>query len=74
MFIWNILKIYLNKNVDFFKNNKLNVAVHIRRPSPKDDTRIDGTDTPDKYFLDKIKHIRENYNNPLFHIYSGKHK
>tara|TARA_B100001175_G_scaffold312698_1_gene319123 strand:- start:2210 stop:2968 length:759 start_codon:yes stop_codon:yes gene_type:complete len=59
-----------NKNVDFFKNNKLNVAVHIRRPSPKDDTRIDGTDTPDRYFLDKIKHIRENYNNLLFHIYS----
>jgi len=46
------------------------IAVHIRRPNPCD-TRIDGADTPDSYYLDKIHMIRELYGGDVeFHIYS----
>ena len=50
-----------------------NVAIHVRRHN-KEDNRIDGTNTPDEYYLNVIKYIRANHNNtekPLrFHIYS----
>lgn len=46
------------------------IAVHIRRPNPCD-TRIDGADTPDSYYLDKINMIRKLYDGAVeFHIYS----
>lgn len=50
-----------------------NVAVHVRRHN-KEDNRIDGTNTPDEYYLNVMKYIRANHKNtekPLrFHIYS----
>ena len=62
-----------NKEKDFFKNNKINVAIHVRRPNPHDN-RIEGTNTPDSYYLNIINIIRTKYKNNnkclLFHIYS----
>jgi hypothetical protein len=48
-----------------------NVAVHVRRHN-KEDNRIDGTNTPDEYYLNVMKYIRaSNTEKPLrFHIYS----
>ncbi len=62
----------LNKNLhNYFNNENLNIAVHIRRPNPHDN-RIYGTDTPDTVFLNIINTLRVVYSsqNPLFHIYS----
>ena len=66
-----------NKDRDFYKNNKFNVAVHVRRPNIHDD-RIEGSNTEDSYYLNVINHIREKYKNKenkenkdlCFHIYS----
>jgi len=60
-----------NKNRNFFENNKFNISVHIRRPNVHDN-RVYGADTPDKYFLNVINHIRTKYSDKdlLFHIYS----
>uniref|UniRef100_A0A6C0B031 Glycosyl transferase family 1 domain-containing protein n=1 Tax=viral metagenome TaxID=1070528 RepID=A0A6C0B031_9ZZZZ len=62
-----------NKNRNFFKNNKLNIAVHIRRPNTHDNGGCGerGT-TPLKYYFDIIEKIKQNYSNRelLFHIYS----
>ena len=62
-----------NKEKDFFKNNKINVAIHVRRPNPHDN-RIEGANTPDSYYLNIINIIRTKYKNNnkclLFHIYS----
>jgi hypothetical protein len=62
-----------NKEKDFFKNNKMNVAIHIRRTNIHD-SRVDGTDTPDIYYLNLINLIRNKYKNNsdclIFHIYS----
>jgi GR25 family glycosyltransferase involved in LPS biosynthesis len=60
-----------NKDKDVYKNNKFNIAVHIRRPNIHDD-RIEGTNTEDLYYLNIINHIREKYKNKdvCFHIYS----
>jgi hypothetical protein len=60
-----------NKEKDVYKNNKINIAVHIRRPN-KEDCRIEGADTIDEYYLRVMNHIREKYNNNelLFHVYS----
>jgi hypothetical protein len=72
--------IYLYKQV-FWKNktrsynkdsgsSKKYIAVHIRRPNICD-TRIEGADTPNSYYLDKINMIRELYDGDTeFHIYS----
>jgi len=62
---------YKYKELNYFKNNKINVAVHIRRPN-KHDNRIQGTDTPDDYYLTIIKKIKEKYFDKklIFHIYS----
>lgn len=65
-----------NKDKNVFKNNKLNIAVHIRRPNSHDN-RKEGTNTPDKYYLNIINIIRNKYQNRelLFHIYSqGENK
>ena len=60
-----------NKEKNIFKNDKINVAVHIRRLLPHD-TRIAGTDIPDDYYLNVMKNIRNKYQNKKlqFHIYS----
>lgn len=60
-----------NKERDYFKNGKINVAVHVRRPNPHDN-RKQGSDTPDNYYLNIIRIIREKYKkiDLLFHIYS----
>ena len=60
-----------NKEKDFFKNGKINIAVHVRRPN-LNDCRSEGTDTPDTYYLNIINHIRKKYTGKdiLFHIYS----
>jgi len=63
-----------NKDKDVYKNNKFNVAVHIRRPNIHDD-RVEGTNTEDSYYLNAMNSIREKYKNKediclCFHIYS----
>ena len=65
-----------NKEKDVFKNNRVNVAIHIRRLNTHDltlpyveDCRVN---TPNDYYLNVIQRIR-NVNkgkNLLFHIYS----
>lgn len=54
-----------------FNNNKLNVAVHIRRPNTFN-VRIEGSNTPDIRYLNVINQIRKKYINSdlLFHVYS----
>lgn len=65
-----------NKDKNVFKNNKINIAVHVRRPNSHDN-RKEGTNTPNKYYLNIINTIRNKYQNRelLFHIYSqGENK
>jgi hypothetical protein len=62
-----------NKTRPFFNNNKLNVAVHIRRDNSVDNGRAgERVTTPNSYYLNVMNLIREKYNNKdiLFHIYS----
>ena len=42
-----------NKDKNIFKNENINVAIHIRRPNPCDD-RIEGSNTPNNYYLNII--------------------
>lgn len=60
-----------NKDTNHFKNDRFNVAIHLRRPN-QHDNRLAGADTPDQLFLDIISALRTvyHYKNPLFHIYS----
>ena len=60
-----------NKERNVFKNDKINIAVHVRRPNAHD-SRLEGANTPDPYYLNIMKIIREKYKdkNLLFHIYS----
>lgn len=61
-----------NKNTDdYFNNQNLNIAVHMRRPNPHD-SRILWADTPEDVFFDIIEKLRHMYasHNPLFHLYS----
>ena len=66
---------WMNKNKNFFQNNKLNVSVHIRRPNIHDN-RIEGTTTPDEYYIKIMNSIRKKYYNKnlQFHIYSQGNK
>lgn len=63
----------IKDNRIIFKNeNCVNVAVHIRRPNPHDN-RLQGSDTPDEYYLNIINQIRKNHERDSairFHIYS----
>lgn len=63
--------IFWQNKIKRFDKNKLNISVHIRRPNIAD-IRIEGTDTPDKYYLDIMRHLRQLYYDKdiLFHIYS----
>jgi hypothetical protein len=56
---------------NYFYNNNLNIAVHVRRPN-QHDNRTDGPDVPDRVYIRAIELLRRNYStqNPLFHIYS----
>lgn len=61
-----------NKDRSFSSNDeRLNIVLHIRRSNPHDN-RIDGTDTPDDFFLAIIEKLRGVYavQHPLFHIQS----
>jgi hypothetical protein len=61
-----------NKNRNnYFNNEYLNIAVHIRRPNSHD-VRPQGSDTPNRVFLNIIKKLRRIYSKkkPLFHVYS----
>ena len=54
-----------------FNKEHLNVSIHIRRPNARDN-RIEGTDTPNSYYLNIINKIRNNNKDKSikFHIYS----
>jgi hypothetical protein len=60
-----------NKDRNVYKNNKFNIAVHIRR-----ENKCDGGNTervrPDSFFLNAINNLRSLYDEEevLFHIYS----
>lgn len=61
-----------NKNIcDYFSSECLSIVVHVRRPN-QHDSRVDGTDTPDDFFLNIINYLRTAYasQNPSFHLHS----
>jgi hypothetical protein len=60
-----------NKDKNVFHNDKINVAVHIRRPN-QHDNRIEGANTPDVYYLKIINNIKEEHKHKdlCFHIFS----
>lgn len=60
-----------NKDKNVFNNDFFNIAVHIRRFN-KHDIRIEGSDTPNEYYLNKMNNLRQKYKDKklLFHIYS----
>lgn len=60
-----------NKDADYFKNDRFNIAIHLRRPN-QHDNRIEGANTPDQLFLEIIDALRTRYadKDPLFHLYS----
>jgi hypothetical protein len=64
-----------NKDKNFFNNDKINVAIQIRRENPHDkDQAGERASTPNRYYLNIMNIIREKYKgndkNLLFHIYS----
>lgn len=64
-----------NKNKDYYNNNKINVAIHIRRENLHDKGQAgERVTTPNSYYLNIMNCIREKYKNSnkevLFHIYS----
>ena len=74
-----------NKERDYFKNGKTNIAIHIRRPNEYDETILEDNKkqfgyfqryNTNEYFLKIINNIRSKYggNDILFHIYSQSNK
>ena len=62
-----------NKDRNVYKNNKKNIAVHVRRSNPHDQGLAgERITTPDDYYLHIMKYIRTKYQSSdlLFHIYS----
>lgn len=64
-----------NKDKNFFNNNKINVALHIRRANPHDKGKAgERATTPNMYYLEIMNKIREKYKDNekkvLFHLYS----
>jgi hypothetical protein len=61
-----------NKDKNHFKNDKINVAIHIRRENIADKGEAgERATTPNSYYLEVMEHIRKKYRrNLLFHIYS----
>jgi len=68
---------WANKDTNFFKNNKTNIAVHIRRDNPHDKGLAGArTTTSNNTYLATIHYIRKNFNHKQlqFHIYSQGNK
>jgi len=74
-----------NKERDYFKNGKINVAIHIRRPNEYDETILEENKkqfgyfqryNTNEYFLRIIHTLRNRYcgNEIQFHIYSQNNK
>jgi hypothetical protein len=65
---------WMNKERNYFKNTKINIAVHIRRENIADRGQCgERGNTPNTYYLNLMKKIRNQYDNNsqiLFHIYS----
>lgn len=62
-----------NKTKNFFNNDKINIAVHIRRENIADNGKAEErVTTTNNYYLDVMNGIRQKYQNRnlLFHIYS----
>lgn len=62
-----------NKSTNFFNNNKINIAIHIRRDNICDKGCAGArSSTPNSYYLNIMNIIREKYKDKelLFHIYS----
>jgi hypothetical protein len=62
-----------NKDRNYFKNNKTNVSIHIRRDNPHDMGKAgERIITPNSYYLNIINEIRSNNKDKelQFHIYS----
>ena len=60
-----------NKDRDFYKNDKVNVAVQIRRENTHDKGLAgERATTPNSYYLNVMNQIRKKYVNVLFHVYS----
>ena len=64
-----------NKSKNYFNNNKINVAIHIRRENSHDKGLAgERATTPNSYYLNIMNFIREKYKKSnkrlLFHIYS----
>ena len=62
-----------NKKKPYFNNDKLNIAVHIRRANPHDKGAAgERVSTPNSYYINIMNTIREKYKDKdlLFHIYS----
>lgn len=57
------MNFWKNKERDFFKNNNLNVAVHIRRENKYDITLEPSRICPLVYYFNLINKIREKYKN-----------
>jgi hypothetical protein len=63
---------FMENKVNPYDSSFFNVAIHVRRPNSHD-TRLDGADTPDSYYLNIMNIIRKEHDGskPLkFHIYS----
>ena len=62
-----------NKDINFFNNNKFNVAIHIRRENPVDRGLAGNrVTTPNSYYLNIMNTIREKHKDKeiVFHVYS----
>jgi hypothetical protein len=62
-----------NKERDVYKNNKKNIAVHVRRSNSHDQGLAgERVTTPDEYYLNVMNYIRQKYQGVelQFHIYS----
>lgn len=59
------------KTQNYFNNKRFNIAIHVRRPNSHD-SRLDGADTPDDFFLNIINKLRVVFSSkdPLFHVHS----
>ena len=59
-----------NKDRDYSRNGKTNVAIHIRQDNKGDVSWCPPTILPMKYYTSIIKIIREKYPDAVYHIYS----
>lgn len=67
-----IRHIFWENKTSPYSSERCNIAVHIRRPNMEDD-RIEGADTPDEYYLNRIEKIRRDEDvtkGKIFHIFS----